>query len=73
VDKVRAAADGISFNSPMGPIKIDGATQHIYQKAYMGTAQADGQFKIVWDSGADALKPDPYLKTYAWGTQVTGS
>lgn len=73
VDRVRAASDGISFNSPMGPIKVDGSNQHIYQKAFMGTAMPDGQFKIVWDSGADALKPDPYLKTYSWGKQVTGS
>ncbi len=73
VDKVRAAAGGISFNSPMGPITIDGSNQHIYQKAYMGKAQADGQFQLVWDSGATPLKPDPFLHTYPWGKQVTGS
>lgn len=73
VEKVRAAAGGISFQSPMGPITIDGSNQHIYQKAYMGGAMSDGQFKIVWNSGPEALKPDPFLKTYAWGKQVTGS
>lgn len=73
VDKVRAAADGVTFKSPMGEIKIDGATQHIYEKAYIGKATQDGQFSIVWDSGPDPLKPDPYLKTYDWGKKVTGS
>lgn len=73
VEKVRAAADGVEFDSPQGMIKIDGETQHIYQKAMIGKATADGQFKVVWDSGDKLLKPDPYLKTYAWGASVTGS
>src|SRR5712692_7040870 len=70
VDKVRAAADGVSFDSPQGLITLDGATQHIFQKTMIGKAGADGQFEIVWDSGAEALKPDPYLKTYSWGASV---
>jgi urea transport system substrate-binding protein len=70
VDKVRAAADGVSFDSPQGTITLDGATQHIFQKAMIGKAGIDGQFEVVWDSGAEALKPDPYLKTYTWGASV---
>jgi urea transport system substrate-binding protein len=70
VDKVRAAADGVSFDSPQGLITLDGATQHIFQKAMIGKAGTDGQFQVVWDSGADPLKPDPYLKTYSWGASV---
>jgi urea transport system substrate-binding protein len=70
VDKVRAASDGVSFDSPQGLITLDGATQHIFQKAMIGKAGTDGQFEIVWDSGADPLKPDPYLKTYSWGAAV---
>ena len=35
-----------------------------------GKAGTDGQFEIVWDSGAEPLKPDPYLKTYSWGAAV---
>ncbi len=73
VDKVRAAAGGIEFEAPQGKITIDGDNQHIYQKALIGKATAEGQFKVVWDSGDKALKPDPYLKTYSWGSTVTGS
>jgi urea transport system substrate-binding protein len=73
VDKVRAAADGVSFDSPQGKVTLDGATQHIFQKAMIGQAGDDGQFKILWDSGDKPLQPDPYLKTYSWGSTVTGS
>ncbi|HLY63972.1 MAG TPA: urea ABC transporter substrate-binding protein [Chloroflexota bacterium] len=73
VDKVRAAADGVSFDAPQGTVTLDGATQHIFQKAMIGQAGDDGQFKVVWDSGDKPLQPDPYLKTYPWGSTVTGS
>ena len=61
IDKVRAASDGVTFEAPQGKVTIDGATQHIYQKAMIGKAGADGQFEVVWDSGEQPLKPDPYL------------
>jgi urea transport system substrate-binding protein len=70
VDKVRAASEGVTFESPQGTIKLDGETQHIFQKTMIGKAGGDGQFEIVWDSGAEPLRPDPYLKTYSWGAQV---
>ncbi|HEY0581121.1 MAG TPA: urea ABC transporter substrate-binding protein [Chloroflexota bacterium] len=70
VEKVRAAANGVSFDSPQGTITLDGETQHIFQKTMIGKAGTDGQFQVVWDSGADLLKPDPYLKTYSWGAAV---
>jgi urea transport system substrate-binding protein len=70
VEKVRAASGGVSFDSPQGMITLDGETQHIFQKTMIGKAGTDGQFEIVWDSGAEPLKPDPYLKTYSWGAAV---
>jgi urea transport system substrate-binding protein len=70
VDKVRTASNGVSFDSPQGVITLDGETQHIFQKTMIGKAGADGQFQVVWDSGADPLKPDPFLKTYSWGASV---
>jgi urea transport system substrate-binding protein len=73
VDKVRAASDGVAFDAPQGKVTLDGATQHIYQKAMIGKATADGQFEVVWDSGDQPLKPDPYLKSYAWGASVVGA
>ncbi|WP_241242918.1 urea ABC transporter substrate-binding protein [Paenibacillus whitsoniae] len=70
VDKVKEAAKGISFNSPEGKVTIDGDNQHIFKTARIGQISADGQIKEVWNSG-QALKPDPFLKTYPWGTAVT--
>jgi urea transport system substrate-binding protein len=70
VDKVKAAADGIEFNAPSGLVKIDGETQHIYKTVRIGQVQKDGQFKEVWNSG-EAVKPDPYLKTYDWASSLS--
>lgn len=70
VDKVKAAADGIEFNAPSGLVKIDGETQHIYKTVRIGQVQEDGQFKEVWNSG-EAVKPDPYLKTYDWASSLS--
>lgn len=70
VEQVRSASNGVSFDSPQGTIVLDGETQHIFQKTMIGKAGTDGQFQVVWDSGADPLKPDPYLKTYSWGASV---
>jgi hypothetical protein len=39
----------------------------------IGKATSDGQFQVVWDSGDQTLKPDPYLKSYSWGPSVVGA
>jgi urea transport system substrate-binding protein len=65
VDKVKAAADGITFNAPGGPVKIDGKTQHVWKTVRIGVVQPSGQFKEVWNSGKP-VKPDPYLDGYPW-------
>ncbi|WP_139187778.1 urea ABC transporter substrate-binding protein [Bacillus tuaregi] len=70
VDKVKEAADGIEFNAPSGLVQIDGKTQHIYKIVRIGQVQEDGQFKEVWNSG-EAVKPDPYLKTYSWASSLS--
>lgn len=70
VEKVKAAAKGIEFNSPEGKVTIDGDNQHIFKTARIGQITADGQIKEIWNSGK-ALKPDPFLKTYPWGGEVT--
>jgi urea transport system substrate-binding protein len=70
VEKVKEAAKGLEWSSPEGKVKIDGENQHIYKTARIGQIQADGQIKEVWNSG-EALKPDPYLKSYPWGKEVT--
>jgi urea transport system substrate-binding protein len=65
IEKVKAASDGISFNAPGGPVKIDGATQHIWKTVRIGVVQPNGQFNEVWNSGKP-IKPDPYLDSYPW-------
>ena len=65
VDKVRAAAGGLTFAAPEGQVKIDGKTQHTWKTVRIGVVQPDGQFKEVWNSGAP-VKPDPYLDGYPW-------
>jgi urea transport system substrate-binding protein len=70
VEKVKAAAKGIAWNSPEGKVTIDGENQHISKTARIGQIGADGLIKEVWNSG-QPLKPDPFLKTYPWGGEVT--
>jgi urea transport system substrate-binding protein len=70
VDKVKAAAKGIEWSAPGGKVQIEGDTQHVYKTVRIGQVQADGQFKEVWNSGSP-VKPDPWLKSYPWGAEVT--
>ncbi|WP_211589240.1 urea ABC transporter substrate-binding protein [Microbispora sp. H11081] len=65
VEAVKKAAGGVSLDRPEGKVTIDGENQHVYKTARIGVIQPDGQIKEVWNSG-EPIKPDPYLKTYAW-------
>jgi urea transport system substrate-binding protein len=65
VAKVKEAAKDISVKAPEGPVTVDGENQHTYKIVRIGQIQSDGQFKEVWNSG-NAVKPDPFLKTYEW-------
>ncbi|MBN0043786.1 urea ABC transporter substrate-binding protein [Streptomyces actuosus] len=69
-EKVRAAADGITFAAPEGTVTVDGATQHIYKTARIGRIGSDGLIKQVWDSG-EPIGPDPYLKGYSWASGLS--
>ncbi|AJY74926.1 urea ABC transporter substrate-binding protein [Paenibacillus beijingensis] len=70
VEKVKEAAKELEWDAPEGKVKIDGATQHLYKTARIGEVQSDGQFKELWNSG-EALKPDPYLKSYPWAASLS--
>ena len=65
-----APPDGITFDAPEGKVTVDGATQHIYKTARIGKIGADGLITEVWNSG-QPVKPDPYLKGYAWATGLS--
>jgi urea transport system substrate-binding protein len=70
VAKVKAAADGVTFDAPEGKVTVDGATQHIYKTALIGKVGPDGLIYSVWDSG-EPVKPDPYLKDYPWASGLS--
>jgi urea transport system substrate-binding protein len=64
-EKVKAAAGGITFDAPEGPVTVNGANHHISKTARIGLIQSDGLIKEVWNSGKP-IEPDPFLKGYAW-------
>lgn len=64
-EKVKAAADGITFEAPEGLVTVDGANQHLSKTARIGKIGADGTITEVWNSGKP-IEPDPFLKTYDW-------
>lgn len=65
VDKVREAAKGIEFKAPEGLVKIEPENQHLWKPVRIGEVQEDGLIKEIW-STKEAVKPDPYLKSYDW-------
>ena len=65
VEEVRVAAKGISFIAPEGMVTIDGGNQHLYKQVRIGKINGSGLIDEVWATPG-AIKPDPYLSTYAW-------
>ncbi|MBO3738361.1 urea ABC transporter substrate-binding protein [Actinoplanes flavus] len=70
VEKVKAAAGGITFDAPEGKVTVDGTTQHISKTARIGRIGDDGLITEVWNSG-QAITPDPYLKGYPWASGLS--
>jgi urea transport system substrate-binding protein len=65
VAAVKAAAKGIEFAAPEGPVKIDGDNQHTYKIVRIGKIREDGLIDEIWATDKP-VKPDPYLLTYDW-------
>jgi urea transport system substrate-binding protein len=62
VDKVVAASPGIELTTaPEGYVKIH-ENHHLWSKLRVGLAQADGQYKVVYESGL--IEPNPFPKGY---------
>jgi branched-chain amino acid transport system substrate-binding protein len=57
---VRRAAAGYRYNSPQGPVWIDGDNNHCVLTPRLAISNAQGQFDIFWEADAP-VKPDPYL------------
>jgi urea transport system substrate-binding protein len=69
-EKVKAAAGGITFDAPEGPVTVNGENHHISKTARIGVIQPDGLIKEVWNSGGP-IQPDPFLKSYPWATGLS--
>ncbi len=65
VDAVNAASDGVTFDSPEGPVTVNGENHHIAKTGLIGQINADNQFDIVWSSEGP-IEPDPFLEGYSW-------
>ena len=65
VDDVKRAADGVTFDAPEGKVTVDGENHHNYKTSYIGRIGDDRLIHTVWKSDGP-IKPDPYLKAYAW-------
>ena len=62
VDKVVAASPGIEIKiAPEGYVKVH-ENHHLWSKARIGKAKADGQFEVVHES--DLIEPNPFPKGY---------
>ena len=62
VDKVVAASAGIELKTaPEGYVKVH-QNHHLWSKLRIGQAQADGQFKVLYESSL--IEPNPFPKGY---------
>lgn len=62
VDKVVAASPGIELKTaPEGYVKIH-PNHHLWSKLRIGQAQANGQFKVLYESSL--IEPNPFPKGY---------
>lgn len=71
VEDVVAAIEegGITFDAPEGLVTLDGENHHLYKKVRVGVVSEDGLIEEVYAT-EEAVKPDPYLSTYAWAADV---
>jgi len=62
VDKVVAASPNLEMKTaPEGYVKVH-KNHHLWSKLRIGQAQADGQFKVLYESGL--IEPNPFPKGY---------
>lgn len=70
VDAVKEAAGGVTFQAPEGLMTIDGDNQHVYKPVRIGQINESGLIDEIWSTD-EPVKPDPYLTTYEWASQVS--
>jgi urea transport system substrate-binding protein len=63
VDKVVAASPNIELKTaPEGYVRIHASNHHLWSKLRIGQAQANGQYKVLYESGL--IEPNPFPKGY---------
>ncbi|ODN70362.1 transporter substrate-binding domain-containing protein [Methylobrevis pamukkalensis] len=68
---VRAVVTSRGFETPLGMVRVDPATQHAAVRPHLGRARADGGFDIL-QSADEAILADPYLVTVPRRASVAG-
>ena len=64
VDKIAAASGGVVFDkAPEGYVRIHNTNHHLWSRTRIGLAQADGQFKVVYET-PDLIEPNPFPAGY---------
>lgn len=62
IDAIKKTLPGVEFaDAPNGPVKVH-KNHHLYMKTVIGQGQADGQFKVVYQS--DVIEPNPFPEGY---------
>ena len=69
VEKVKAAAKGLTFQAPEGLVTFNGDNQHISKPVRIGKVRPDGLIDEIW-STPKPVEPDPYLETYPWAKSL---
>ena len=63
IDKIKEASPGIELTTaPEGYVRIH-KNHHLWSKTRVGLAQADGQYKVVYET-EELMEPDPFPKGY---------
>jgi len=70
-DDVKKASGGVTYAAPEGSVTVNGENHHIAKTALIGKVGTDGLIHTEWSSGKP-IEPDPFLKSYAWATGLSG-
>jgi urea transport system substrate-binding protein len=63
VDKIAAASSGVEYKgAPEGYVRLHDANHHLWSKLRIGQWGADGQAKVLYESGL--IEPNPFPKGY---------
>lgn len=69
VDKIQAAAGGVTFDAPEGKVTVNGENNHITKTPRIGKINSAGLIDTVW-SAPKAVEPDPFLTSYDWAKDL---